>query len=383
MSRILWHSVAPWAGSGYGQQTRVFTPRLRDLGHHVAISAFWGLEGSILGWDGMTVYPSDCKFGARLLPAYAAQEEADLIITLLDVWVLNGKRLADLPLASWVPIDHEPTPPRVIEFFEQSGARPIAMSRFGERMLTDAGLDPVYVPHGIETDVFRPRRDARRETRIKMGVPPDAFVVGMVAANKGRGPARKAFGEVMQAFAQLRQERPDAHLYMHTEVTGREQGVPIGRLMEQCGVPEDAVSFTRQIHLDLGLDPEHVASMYSAFDVLANPSYGEGFGVPIVEAQACGVPVIVTDCSAMTELCGAGWLVDGEPYYNSQESFYKRPSVDGIAAAMLAAYDARHDADLRAKAREFALQYDADRVLEEYWRPALAQLLPSGLVVPA
>jgi hypothetical protein len=40
MSNILLHSNAPWAASGYGQQTKLFAPRLRDLGHHVAISAF-------------------------------------------------------------------------------------------------------------------------------------------------------------------------------------------------------------------------------------------------------------------------------------------------------------------------------------------------------
>ena len=250
------------------------------------------------------------------------------------------------------------------------------MSRFGERMLTDAGLDPLYVPHGVETDVFRPRRDIVRKTRASMGVPEDAFVVGMVAANKGNGPARKGFSEAMQAFARFRQERPDAHLYMHTEVTGREQGVPIGRLMAQCGVPEEAVSFTQQIHLDIGIDAKSIAPMYSAFDVLLNPAYGEGFGIPIVEAQACGVPVIVTDCSAMTELCGAGWLVEGEPFYNSpQESFYTRPFVDSIHEALAQAYDARDDAALRLKARDFALQYDADKVTEDYWRPALADLL--------
>ena len=123
-------------------------------------------------------------------------------------------------------------------------------------------------------------------TRAKMEVPEDAFVIGMVAANKGRGPARKAFGEVMQAFARFRKDRPDAHLYMHTEVSGREQGVPIGRLMEQCGVPDEAVSFTNQVHVEIGMDDTHMAEMYSAFDVLANPAYGEGFGIPIVEAQS-------------------------------------------------------------------------------------------------
>lgn len=376
--RILWHSVAPWAASGYGQQTKVNTPRIRELGHDLALSAYWGLAGSVLGWEGMDVYPADDRWGNRLLPTYATMHQADLVITLMDVWVLNAKNLGELPLASWVPIDHEPAPPKVLEFFAESGSRPIAMSRFGERMLRDGGLDPLYVPHSIDTGVFRPRRDLRAETRRKMGVPEDAFVVGMVAANKGRAPARKAFPETMAAFARLREDRPDAHLYLHTEPTGFEQGVPMGRLIQQCGVPQESVHFTDALSVEIGLDPEHMAALYSAFDVLANPAYGEGFGIPILEAQSCGCPVIVTDCSSMTELCGAGWLVHGEPWYNTpQGSFYAVPQVTGersIHQAMLEAYEARGDAALRGEAREFALQYDADRVTEQFWKPALARL---------
>jgi glycosyltransferase involved in cell wall biosynthesis len=49
-----------------------------------------------------------------------------------------------------------------------------------------------------------------------------------------------------------------------------------------------------------------MAKIYSAMDVLLNPAMGEGFGITVLEAQACGTPAIVTDFSAMTEVCGGG-----------------------------------------------------------------------------
>ena len=50
------------------------------------------------------------------------------------------------------------------------------------------------------------------------------------------------------------------------------------------------------------------------------------------------------------------------------------PSVYEIVEALEAAYDARGDQELRAKAREFALAYDADKVFAEQWVPVLAEL---------
>ena len=77
----------------------------------------------------------------------------------------------------------------------------MAMSRFGEERLAD--YDPIYVPHGIDTTVFRPiGRDIARK---KLGVDKDEFWVGMVAANKG-APSRKGFVAAFEAFAQLAAE---------------------------------------------------------------------------------------------------------------------------------------------------------------------------------
>jgi glycosyltransferase involved in cell wall biosynthesis len=113
--------------------------------------------------------------------------------------------------------------------------------------------------------------------------------------------------------------------------------------------------------------------------VLLSPSMGEGFGVPIVESQACGVPVITTDCSAMTELTEAGWRVDGDRWYNAaHDAWFKLPFIRGIVAGLELAYEARGDEDLRRKAREFALGYDVDTVMHEFWQPALAQLIPEA-----
>ena len=65
----------------------------------------------------------------------------------------------------------------------------IAMSKFGVEETHKAGLDCMYVPHGVDTNVFKPGDKA--EARQRLGLPQDKFIVGTVAMNKGN-PSRKA-----------------------------------------------------------------------------------------------------------------------------------------------------------------------------------------------
>ncbi len=110
---------------------------------------------------------------------------------------------------------------------------------------------------------------------------------------------------------------------------------------------------------------------------------GEGFGIPILEAQACGVPVITSNHSAMVELTQAGWVVDGDPWWDAlQDSFSFVPSIASIETALEAAYAARSDIDLRAAGVAFAQGYDADTVAEEYWVPTLEKLAAPREVAP-
>jgi FkbM family methyltransferase len=115
--------------------------------------------------------------------------------------------------------------------------------------------------------------------------------------------------------------------------------------------------------------------VYRSADVLSNTSYGEGFGIPIVEAQACGTPVIVTDATAMPELCGSGWRVGYERlWHDSQGAFAAIPRIGDITDAYFQAYEKARDESMRAEAYAFAQDYDADRTVDKYWRPILGTL---------
>ncbi len=372
--KIAWLSNAPWVPTGYGNQTQVFVPRLRKAGHELAVLAFYGLEGGVLNWDGIPVYPKGYDaWGNDVATAHAATFEADILISLMDTWVLRPDALRSARWCPWFPIDMDPLPPPVAVRVAQS-YQPIVFSRFGERVCREAGIEPLYVPHGVDTNVLRP--GDRATARKILGWPEDAFIVGMVAANKGV-PSRKALPEHLEAFAQLRRRHSDAVLYLHTTKgeAGELGGVNLVELCEHLGLRVSTdVLFADQYGLIAGYTPVHMAALYNGMDVLASVSMGEGFGVPIMEAQACGTPVIVGDWTAMSELRFAGWAVpqkDAHRWWTPLASFQWIPKVGASAEMMEAAYRRRGDAKLRERAREGALAYDADRVTADYWQPAL------------
>ncbi len=195
----------------------------------------------------------------------------------------------------------------------------------------------------------------------------------MVAANKGHSPPRKAFFQAFTAFAELRRKHSDAVLFLHTSLEPRQSGVNLAHLLDYCGVPQEAVVITPPFELYHGVDQSRMPYVYSGFDVLLSPSYGEGFGIPIIEAQACGTPVIVNDFSSMSELVGPGWSVGGEPFYDdSQGAEFQSPSIPQLVEALADAYE--NAESRRLAARAFAQAYDADYVTSEYWAPTLDAL---------
>lgn len=369
--RILWHSDAPWHCSGYGRQTAIWARLLRSLGHEVAISAFHGLFGAPKEHDGITVYPGgDDPFGMDVLAGHYRHFGADLVITLLDLWAADPQGFMGLNAAHWMPVDCAMFSSADKEVLSVTQGRPVAMSRHGEKQIRAAGFDPLYVPHGIDTQVFVPPRD-RQGLRRAMGLD-DRFVIGVNAANQDGN--RKGLAEQFRAFARFRTKHKDALLFCHTRADNRVVGgIDLTALARECGIAEH-VRFCSQYEYRTGLFPdEAVAQFYGCLDVLSNTSWGEGFGLPIVEAQACGVPVVVTRASSMPELCGAGWMVGGEPYWHARhEADWVKPDIAQIVTAYQNAYAAAGNRG--AKAREFALRYDMRRVLKDHWVPALEEL---------
>lgn len=372
--KLLWHSNSPWSPTGYGNQTGLFAKRLLDH-YDLRCSSFYGLEGMPLTWDGINVLPGlGGTYGNESIPFHAARffgdPNAGLIVTLMDVWVLQPQMCAQYNMASWVPIDHDPAPPRVMNFFRESGSVPIAMSRFGQDRLAE--FEPLYCPHGVDTKIYRPI--PRKQARERLGVDEDVFLVGMVAANKGN-PSRKHFVATLEAFAQFQKKHSNAKLYLHADMEGTfTGGVHLGRVIDGLGIPPESIGFTDPYAIHFHpMSAEAMANVYSAFDVLVNPAAGEGFGITVLEAQACGTPAIVTDFSAMAEVCGAGWKVDGSRWWTVQEAWQRIPFVSDIVEALEECYglSSKERARLSSQARNHAMNYDVDRVLEQHMLPAL------------
>ena len=149
--------------------------------------------------------------------------------------------------------------------------------------------------NGIDCDRFDPTRvgpEVGPALRAKLGIAADAFVIGFV----GRLVGDKGVGELARAFAELKPQHPNAHLVL------------AGVFEERDAVPEEtrrALEQDPRVHL-LGY-LEDTASLYAAIDVLALPTYREGFPNVPLEAAAMEVPVVATRVPGCVDA-----VVDGE-----------------------------------------------------------------------
>jgi glycosyltransferase involved in cell wall biosynthesis len=391
--KILIHSNGPTIPTGYGVQTRYLATLLAAHGHEVAVSCTYGHQGPVSSWtsplgDTVRLYPAGyVTNGADVLAAHAehwfdGDKSAGWIITLLDVWVFqHHPTLHEYQVIAWTPVDHLPTPSDVLGFFANTGAIPLGMSKFAEQMLTQGGLDPAYIPLTVDTNDYKPTfevtiGDDTVSARQLFNLPHDAFVVGMVAMNKGWSRDRKGFNEALRAFGRFWQNHQNAVLFMHTDPRGLAEGIDLRELAVHAAVPDHALVFTDEYALRVGLPPEMMAAAYTAMDVLLAPSHGEGFCVPLIEAQACGTPVIVSNFSAQPELVGAGWTVHGQLEWDPpQHSSYIVPFVHDIIDKLEEAYASDLDG-MQEQAIEFAAQYDTRKVFDEMWVPFLDSLKP-------
>lgn len=343
------------------------------MGHEVFVSVFWGLNGAPTAWDGITVLPGfGGSYSSPSLQQHSRHLDPDLVITLGDVWVLDPAVLREIPVAHWLPSDCRPMSTADRNVVEAGGASLIAMSRFGLDRFKEAGFgNSLYVPHGLDFCTWKIPED-RQALREAAGIGPDTFVIGVNAANNDA--IRKAPSEMFLAFAKFLQQRPDSQMLLHTAVHC-DGGQDLEFLAESLGIT-DKITVVDQYRYNAGLiQPGDLADWYGMCDVLLAATYGEGFGLPIVESMACGTPVITTKCSSMEELNPDGISVDGEPFWNGvHKAWWFRPSVSGMVAALEQAYEQRGDVD-RVKLRESVAQYEVGRVAEEHMGPAVETLL--------
>ena len=329
----------------------------------------------MIEWNGITIYPNpEEDYGAKWADKVYDHFKADCIITLVDVWVM-GMQDTRLKWFPWTNIDHSPMPPNVYKVLStHSGIyKPIAISRYGEREMKRLDIDCFYVPHMINCEVFHPSAEIRGKQRENLGWA-NKFVIGQVGTNVRE---RKNWTASFLALSKFSKYHDDVVMYCHTN-PGETRGRNLQVLRESLMI-QDITFFPSMTEMLLaGITDATMNNMYNSLDVLLHPSKGEGFGIPILEAESCGVPVIVSNNTAQPELCGGGWILkDMRPEFDEQSAWEGAANPDEIVEYLEQAYQEKKSgklAERKMAAREKALEYDCEIVMEKYWKPVLAEI---------
>jgi glycosyltransferase involved in cell wall biosynthesis len=179
------------------------------------------------------------------------------------------------------------------EALNKSNAVIITPSNWSRQGFLASGADPkrvVVVPHGIDPQIFRPlAEDQRRESRRLQNID-EEFVFLHVGAMTGL----KNIPLLLRAFAEVCRRHSNVRL----RLKGLDPLYPSGNwLAEACkALPQHDLELIqpRVNYFGGAISLSDMAHLYQLADAYVAPYFAEGFNLPVLEAAACGIPVICT-----------------------------------------------------------------------------------------
>jgi glycosyltransferase involved in cell wall biosynthesis len=163
----------------------------------------------------------------------------------------------------------------------------------------DVRAPVVVAPHGVDHQRFTPHEPAEGADRAvlgALGVPVDRPLIAFV----GTLEPRKGVVPLVAAFDQVARAHPDAVL-----VLGGQIGWGMGETERALAAARHPERIVRTGYLP----DEAVPALLRQAAAVAYPALQEGFGLPALEALACGAPLVTTEGTAMAEMAGAAALL--------------------------------------------------------------------------
>ncbi len=241
----------------------------------------------------------------------------DVLLALGDAWMLNY--IKDIPnrktfkYIQYMPIDGGPIPEYWLEWLYHIDQL-VLYANYGVEELSKVTdkIKPDMIYHGNHPDRYFPISKENKkdifskigywkvtgpfEVGQKNGLEEDDFVVGIIARNQ----PRKNYDRVLKSFAEFAKDKPNVKLWIHAAL--KDAAYNLANLVYMLKL-QDKVCFSPNYSIGKGMSEKQLNMLMNMFDVHFLPCQGEGFGLPILENMACGVPQIVPDYSSHVEWC--------------------------------------------------------------------------------
>lgn len=314
--KILWLSDSPLTVTGYATISWNICNKLVEAGHEVFYLGHNYLgqtippglklqDGTVMKFTILGGSPR--PYSQDLLMPLIKKHQFDVFGILLDTfmcypWLLSLD-FAPAKTIFYFPSDGGGGMPLGCENILKKVNCPVAMAKYGQRQVKFIyNIDTNYIPHAVDTKNYFPLSEEEKiKLKEKWGFK-DKFIVGVVARNQGR----KMLDRTIKSFAMFSKNHPDALLFMHTDPTDVAAPFDMMQLINRYQI-QNRVVFSGMNFFN-GFDYKQMNEVYNVMDCFLLTTSGEGFGVPIIEAMACKVPVIATDYTTTPELL----VEDGE-----------------------------------------------------------------------
>lgn len=377
MARVLWMSDSPRLATGFGLVTGEVCKRLAGLGHEILVLGWWSSEpAEYFGLD-IRPCPVHPKRAAAAVVRHASQFRPHYLITLGDIPWLGYLAAADVRRAlsqlgtKWCiyyPVDGAlpdgGLPANWVSILSEADLA-VTMSEFGTAATTACGIDATFIPHGCDTELFCPPRDKEAAKR-RFG-----YEGKFVILSDMRNHRRKMIPRALDIVRRLQVPPDKLVFHLHTGSQAREDADSYSYNV-RADIELLGLGFVTGIHDNddpAGFGMAELVSLYSAADVHLLTSFGEGFGLPTLQAASSGVVPIAAANSASTELAGShGYAIPCDTRTTDEFGLVRKFIDRRRAASVLQAlYEDPRLLDARAlAARRFALDFSWDHVVRKW-----------------